>query len=331
MKAFFKAEKETHHKRTKKSDDAEKPYAARTVDSVHTFLKSPTNKLYVLFLEYTVKVFDDVLVNLQSDEPKIHVLQQSLLKVLRNLLVRFVKPAAIRGVSLEDVNFKSPYNLKNDSELVIGDAARAFIADATNNGLREKRVKAFHGDVKKYFTAVCSYMIAKLPLNEPLLRHVEVVDVRGQMTAQLSDVTYFTTKCPALLRGASVDTVTEQFSLYQSMDVTECIKPRLDETWSAIGHITDEDGSHPLKELSFVMLGLLAIPHSSSHCERVFSTVRKNRTDQRASLADDTLEAMLVLKSQPGHPIDSARQHSEARLGELKHAYYKANKPSASS
>ena len=92
LKAFFKAEKEMHDKRTKKSDDAaEKPYAARTADYVHTFLKSPTNKLYVLFLEYTVKVFDDMLVNLQSDEPKIHVLRQSLLKVLRNLLVRFVK------------------------------------------------------------------------------------------------------------------------------------------------------------------------------------------------------------------------------------------------
>ena len=61
LKAFFKTEKETHDKQTKKNDDAtEKPYAARTVDSVHTFLKSPTNKLYVLFLEYTVKVFDDV-------------------------------------------------------------------------------------------------------------------------------------------------------------------------------------------------------------------------------------------------------------------------------
>ena len=156
LKAFFKAEKEMHDKRTKKSDDAEKPYAARTVDSVHTFLKSPTNKLYVLFLEYTVKVFDDVLVNLQSDEPKIHVLRQSLLKVLRNLLVRFVKPAAIRGVSIEDVNFTSAYNHKNDSELVIGDAARVFVADATNNGLREKRVKVFHGDVKRYVKRLCA-------------------------------------------------------------------------------------------------------------------------------------------------------------------------------
>ena len=74
------------------------------------------------------------------------------------------------------MNFTSAYNHKNDSELVIGDAALAVIADATNNGLREKRVKAFHGDVKRYFTAVCSYMIAKLLLNEPLLRHVGCAD-----------------------------------------------------------------------------------------------------------------------------------------------------------
>ena len=70
--------------------------------------------------------------------------------------------------------------------------------------------------------------------------------------------------------------------------------------------------------LALVMLGVLAIPHSSSHCERVFSTVRKNRTDQRASLSDDTLEAMLVLKSQPGHATDDARQHSTARLEVLR-------------
>ena len=62
---------------------------------------------------------------------------------------------------------------------------------------------------------------------------------------------------------------------------------------------------------------------------RVFSTARKNRTDQRASLSDDTLKAMLVLKSQPGHPTDDARQHLTARLEVLRGAYYQANKPSA--
>ena len=183
-----------------------------------------------------------------------------------------------------------------------------------------------------FLRAVCSYMIVRLPLNEPLLRYVEVVNVRGKMTAQLGDLTFFTTKCPALLLGASVDTVMDQFSLYQSTDISECIKPRLDETWSAIGHITDEDGSKPLKELPSMMVGLLVIAHSRALTlwEFLFLTVRKNRTDQAASLADETLEAMLVLKSQTGHPTDSARQLSESRLGVIKHAYYQASKPSVS-
>ena len=57
-----------------------------------------------------------------------------------------MKPAALR----QCLHFKSSYNLKNDSDLVIGDEARAFISDDKNNGMWEKRVKEFHGDVKKY-------------------------------------------------------------------------------------------------------------------------------------------------------------------------------------
>ena len=45
------------------------------------------------------------------------------------------------------------------------------------------------------------------------------------------------------------------------------------------------------------MCGIMTIPHSSAHCERVFSCVRKNRTEQRASLSDRTLESLLVFKS----------------------------------
>lgn len=76
-------------------------------------------------------------------------------------------------------------------------------------------------------------------------------------------------------------------------DLTLTVKDldRIDDVWWKIGHDKEE-----LKELSHVMLGIQSIPHSSSHCERVFSCVRKNRTDQRACLSDDTL-ALLLLKS----------------------------------
>ncbi|KAL8602737.1 hypothetical protein ACOMHN_024299 [Nucella lapillus] len=49
-----------------------------------------------------------------------------------------------------------------------------------------------------------------------------------------------------------------------------------------------------MKPLCEVMLGICTIPHSSAACERVFSCVRKTCTDQRASLGQDTVEALLV-------------------------------------
>ena len=49
----------------KKTEDMpHDPYAERKVEGIFNFVRSPTNKLYVLFLNYTVHVYDEVLRNL---------------------------------------------------------------------------------------------------------------------------------------------------------------------------------------------------------------------------------------------------------------------------
>ena len=80
-------------------------------------------------------------------------------------------------------------------------------------------------------------------------------------------------------------------------DISSCKSDRIDLTWSNIGNMKDLCGSVKFKEVSLLMLGILTIPHSSAHCERIFSCVRKNRTEQRSCLGDDSLEALLVIKS----------------------------------
>ena len=99
-------------------------YAEKKVEAIYGFIKFPTNKLYTLFLNYTIHVFDDILLNLQTEKPMIHVLRRSLLKLLRNIISRFVKPSALTSSSTEEVDYKISYNQKVDSELVIGEAAR---------------------------------------------------------------------------------------------------------------------------------------------------------------------------------------------------------------
>jgi hypothetical protein len=116
-----------------------------------------------------------------------------------------------------------------------------------------------------------------------------------------------------------VNTVKEQFALYQCSYISNCIKDRIDETWYAIGKIYLE-----LKDLTLIMPSIMCIPHSSAECERVFSTVQKNVTSQRASLKMDTLEALLGMKSHPGHFLNEKRQLSSDTLDALKRAYYKS-------
>ncbi|CAC5395891.1 unnamed protein product [Mytilus coruscus] len=208
-------------------------YAEKKVEAIYEFVKSPTNKLYMLFLNYAVHVFDDILKNLQTEEPMIHLLRKALNKLLRNVLTRFVKPSAFAmAQTVDSVDYKSSYNQKTDQELVIGEDAR------------EGRLKKFYVTVRRYFVSCCDYMIAKLPLKDELLRPAEAVDVACQQTSKSSSLTYFLERFPTLLpKGVTNDVIVEQFISYQSYDIQDYIKKRIDETWLSIGQLKDEVGN----------------------------------------------------------------------------------------
>ena len=55
-------------------------------------------------------------------------------------------------------------------------------------------------------------------------------------------------------------------------------------------------GTYPYHDLACVMLGILSIFHSNADSERIFSMVRKVRTESRASMSVPTLEALLINK-----------------------------------
>jgi hypothetical protein len=84
----------------------------------------------------------------------------------------------------------------------------------------------------------------------------------------------------SLLLQANQYQVFEEFAMYQCAKEVKTDSQRIDKMWQEIGKVKDECGVKPYWNISMVMRGILVIPHSSAHCERVFSTVRKNRTDQ---------------------------------------------------
>ena len=260
----------------------------------------------------------------------VHIVRRKLLKLLRQLFLRFLKPVALHGIPILEVQFHPSDHHKQDEDLLIGDAARKYIADRHKVGLKDSKVAKFYSDVKAFFVAACTYLRKKLPFQDELLMHAEIADTALQLDSKVSSLRFFMKRYPCLLpKGASEEDLQLEFATYQSADITACKRDRLDETWKAIAELKDENSAVLLKFLPSFMLYILTVPHSSAHCERVFSCVRKNRTDQRACLSDATIDALMVLKSDAS-PVWE-RTFSSELLQRLKSSYARSLSEAGSS
>ena len=80
--------------------------------NVRDNLELVTMKLCVLYLQFVMSAFDKVNLLFQQDEPLIHKQRGYLLRLVRELLVMFVKPAAFSNKVVTEVDFKSHLNIK---------------------------------------------------------------------------------------------------------------------------------------------------------------------------------------------------------------------------
>ena len=312
---FFKSEEKS----------AKENNTKKKVTHLKEIFGSRTKKLYCLFLRDAIKDFEKINTELQSDTPMIHSLANKLQSFYKTLMIKFVKPSAILGQDILSVNFSDSKNIKDASDLKIGPGAMSFLESVS---IKQERKSEFFNHVVLFYQAVCSYMTkkdklgaTKLPFKDPLLQHLTVTDPSTQLTSSFADLEFFLKKFPSLINSSSISDIKNEFPNFQCTDISSIISPRIDTTWFNIWEL-QENGKQLFTHLPRIMLSLLTIPHSSAHCERIFSVVRKNKTDFRGNMSRDTLEALVVSKSRPGAALD--RTYTDKELKELKSAYYRS-------
>ncbi|KAK3580879.1 hypothetical protein CHS0354_032941 [Potamilus streckersoni] len=117
--------------------------------------------------------------------------------------------------------------------------------------MKENTKRDFYFLVRAYFDAIYTFLLEKLL--DTLLRHIYVVDPMNHVTTRSLNLYYVLKKFPYLLPlDATVDTIKEQFCWYQSMDISMCLKNRIDEFWIAVSSKETD-----LQSLCNVMLSLL--------------------------------------------------------------------------
>jgi len=255
-----------------------------------------------------------------SEQPKIHVLKRRLEHFLRNLLLRFVKPSAMLYKPVLDVQFEVPAHVKKDEDVLIGQPAMDFITGSKS--LRDERKQEFFAAVKSFYKVAVKYLKDKLPFADKVLHHATVADPNQQESSSFASVKFFLDRWPCLLPpGSTVSDVQFEFSQYQCTDISGCVEKDVgaDVIWGRINKLS-EDGEDLFKVLPRVMASILCIPHSSAHCERIFSVVRKNQTEFRSRLGHETLQALVVAKTRHGDAL--SREYADKDLDDFKSAYY---------
>ena len=275
--------------------------AFNKVKVVRDFLLSRNTHLYCLFLTAVIPLFEKANVILQKDAPQVHLLHGILTEQIMDIFSKFLKPTAMvdedfKPYLVHKISYKDKSQQKSDSNLFIGAEAKNYV-EANGSKIR---LTEFYSSVRNYYTAACNYMLSKFPYQDEVLINAAVADISSRVKQDFSSIRFFINRHPCLLPGVDteprlMDSLENEFTSYQ-ITKFELTDETIDKSWYAIGQMKDANGCLRFQKLSTVILGILVLFHSNADCERIFSVVRKNKTEFRPSLGTKVLSSIVTQK-----------------------------------
>ena len=287
-------------------------------------LDSKLHRAFSHFLNFSITSFEKVNKALQTRQPQIHTLRSTLLDLLKMQMAAFVKPSVLTACqNVRYVNYKDQKNHKEDVDISIGSSTM----DIVEAQLEGQDLITFFSSVKNYYIRACDYIIGSFPLEDDILMHAQVADTAKSQQASFSSVRFFLKSFPILLlrrnnesHSEACDLLEQEFTCYTLEKFNFADGMPADQQWFQISQVKNAMGNFKFQRLAYFMLGILTIPHSNAECERLFSQVRKNKTDFRGSMSNDMLGSLLLAKSDTTDVPCYATQFTPSFLNKAKAA-----------
>ena len=113
-----------------------------------------------------------------------------------------------------------------------------------------------------------------------------------------ASIRFWTSTFKCLRPTGGLDQLETEFCKYQvDPEIAELDREeRVDVLWGKIASLKSDTGELKYPLLSSIMKSLCALPYSNADSERVFSLIRKNKTECRASMSREMLNDLTVVK-----------------------------------
>ena len=269
--------------------DVEKPGKVRTINVI---LQQPQTKLWLCFLSNVLAVFDKFNVFFQTTSTStIHKLHGESERLLRTVLSFYIKPCVIlqNSCDLTAVDYADESNVLSEEDIYIGDNTPALLLHLKEN--EGEVVGQFYQKVIQFYQAFVKKQLKSFEFQSSVLRCLTFLDPDQAQRMPLS--TY-----DQIADSVAISFDKHQTKLEHRDFATDCsVVPTPGENavdyWYRILHFQSPMGEQRYKNLATLALQLLSIPASNADSERVFSLVRRIKTDFRASLQTETISALI--------------------------------------
>lgn len=270
-------------------------------------LENPLTLPILHFLSYILPSMDKFNRLFQkSTENTTSQLFTEMSRLVKLFASNLLKPECIVavGVDLSKLSYIDTDQLE-DENLGLGNETWACISGIEG----EFDPKPFYKAVRSFYIASLQKMIKKFPFKDSILKDLGIINPDKVGIYEFSTVEKLAKRFPqlGLSNPESIDALRNEFmdiklsptelppiDTYKS--ATGDDKPRPGLFWNEVSKMRTFEGELRFPHMVRLMLGLMTIPSSNADSERGFSLLRRIHTDQRPTLKQPSLNALMAIK-----------------------------------
>ena len=173
---------------------------------LHTAFENPLTEVALFFHDASIQLFTNFNKLLQSDEPSIHIVYDSVIKLANTLGNRIIKVAVMSKTSLNEINLQDPEIYIPLTSIHSGGLTKFSLQRLLNQGeISERDYTRFLTAAREYFKAAFQYVLKRFPLNDELLKHARWINVQKRSQAKWESVEYFLSRFHSALNTVKID------------------------------------------------------------------------------------------------------------------------------
>lgn len=270
-----------------------------TPDTILMRLKEPITKLYLQFLEFVLPFFNDINIEMQSEEPKIYQFYDKITGVLKALYDCFINPQYLKSTDLKDINFRNPRNYLSLEQMYLG-ATISVSLNNTSVDLDATQIKDFQKRCLEFYIEACQQIIKRFKLNDEnsnIIKKLSVLDPVQVLNGQTCSIVELVLHFPNLVKQEDLNAIDNEWRQLRNFTFSFEPPKSAEKFWVMIKNLKCGDDTKKFPLLSNFALNLLCLPHSSATVERIFSEINLNKNKIRNKLETPALVGILRSKA----------------------------------